>query len=98
VKNERVQMDDVSADTKSAVAKGAAVRDLRGACRGASTGGAAKVQQRCSSWVMRCHGGPSLRNNLHPMEGAGHGKQCADLTHLPWYGRSKICCAIFGIP
>ena len=48
MENQRVQMNDVSADTKSAVARGAAVRDLRGAFQGASAGGAAKVQQRCS--------------------------------------------------
>jgi hypothetical protein len=45
VENERVQMNDVSADTESAVVKGAAVRNLRGAFQGASAGGAAKVQQ-----------------------------------------------------
>jgi hypothetical protein len=44
-KMKRVQIFDVSADTKSAVAKGAAVRNLRGAFQGASAGGAAKVQQ-----------------------------------------------------
>ncbi len=41
MENERVQIFDVSADTKSAVAKCAAVRDLRGAFQGASAGGAA---------------------------------------------------------
>jgi len=52
VENEKVQMNDVSADTKSAVVKGAAVRNLRGACEGATAGGAAKVQQLCHalSW------------------------------------------------
>ena len=52
MENERVQMYDVLADTKSAVAKGAAVRDLRGACQGATAGGAAKVRQLCHalSW------------------------------------------------
>jgi hypothetical protein len=45
VENKGVQMNDVPADTKSAVAKGVAVRDLRGAFQGASAGGAAKVQQ-----------------------------------------------------
>ena len=45
MENQRVQMNDVPADTKSAVAKGAAVRNLRGAFQGASAGGAAKVQQ-----------------------------------------------------
>ena len=45
MENQRVQMNDVSADTKSAVARGAAVRELKGAFQGASAGGAAKVQQ-----------------------------------------------------
>ena len=52
MENERVQMCDVLADTKSAVAKGAAERDLRGVWQGATARGAAKVRQLCHalSW------------------------------------------------
>jgi len=74
-----VQIYDVPADTKSAVAWGAAVGNLRGACEGATAEGAAKVQQLCHalSWH------PLVALNPHPPGGAGHDKQCADLTRPP---------------